>query len=290
MILLLALLSCAPQQFDDQRKMLYRALEEECAQALSARRKSVEQLQTPEAVRRRQQELRAKYLAALGPFPERTPLRARTIRTIAREGYRVENVVYESRPEHHVPANLYVPEGNGPFPGILFPLGHYSWPRAAEEYQRSCILLAKHGFVVLTYDPPGQGERHQLVAHVGPPAAHGTTEHTLIDCGARLVGSCAANVWIWDAMRGLDYLESRPEVDLKRLGCAGNSGGGTTTALLMAADERVACAVPNCFITTWEKLYAAFGPQDGEANIPARSPSASITRTSRSSARPGPRS
>jgi dienelactone hydrolase len=271
MIFVLALLSCVPaQQFEDPRRMLYRALEEECAQTLAARRKAVEAIQTPEAVRRRQEELRARYLAALGPLPEKTPLRARTVATLARDGYRVENVVYETRPDHHVPGNLYVPEGKGPFPGILFPLGHYAWPRAAEEYQRSCILLAKHGFVVLTYDPPGQGERHQLVVAGRGPDAHGTTEHTLIDCGARLVGGCAAQVFVWDAMRGLDYLSSRPEVDPKRLGCAGNSGGGTTTALLMAADERVACAVPNCFITTWEKLYAGAGPQDGEANVPGQ--------------------
>jgi cephalosporin-C deacetylase-like acetyl esterase len=250
--------------------MLYRYLESECAQLLSARRTAVQMLQTPEAVRGRQEELRAKFLAAIGPFPQKTPLNARTISTMARDGYRVENVVYESRPNHHVPGNLYVPEGKGPFPGILFPLGHYSWPRAAEEYQRTCILLAKYGFVVLTYDPPGQGERHQLVASGRGPDAHGTTEHTLIDCGARLVGSSAAMVFVWDAMRGLDYLASRPEVDPKRLGCTGNSGGGTTTALLMAADDRVGCAVPNCFITTWEKLYSTVGPQDGEANIPGQ--------------------
>ncbi len=270
MILLLAFLSCVPQELEDPRRMLYRYLEGECAQALAARRKAVQALQTPEAVRARQEEIRAKFFAAIGPFPEKSTLNARTVRTLARDGYRVENVVYESRPNHHVPGNLYVPEGKGPFPGVLFPLGHYGWPRAAEEYQRACILLAKHGFVVLTYDPPGQGERHQLVTAGRGPDAHGTTEHTLIDCGALLTGGSAAMVWIWDAMRGLDYLVSRPEVDPKRLGCTGNSGGGTTTAYLMAADERVGCAVPNCFITSFEKLYSGPGPQDGEANIPGQ--------------------
>src|SRR5437016_4167000 len=171
--LLLALLACLRQE-PDERKMLYRYLEAECARELAERRKVVDALRTPEDVRRRQEEIRAKFFAALGPFPEKTPLRPRMTGTIPRDGYRVENLVYESRPDHHVPANLYVPDGKGPFPGVLFPLGHYGWPRAAEEYQRTCILLAKNGFVVLTYDPPGQGERHQLVAPVGPPAAHGT--------------------------------------------------------------------------------------------------------------------
>src|SRR5262245_5782998 len=249
MTLLLSLLLAVQDDFtvlkpeEQPRRMLYRYLEGECGKLLEARRKTVEALRTPEDVRRRQEELRAKYLEALGPFPERTPLNARVTGGFRREGYRVENLVYETRPNHHVPANLYVPEGRGPFPGVLFPLGHYGNPRPAEEYQRTCILLARNGFVVLTYDPPGQGERHQLVAPGRGPAAHGTTEHTLIDCGARLVGTCAANYFIWDGIRGLDYLAGRPEVDPKRLGCLGNSGGGTVTAFLMAVDERVGCAV-----------------------------------------------
>jgi hypothetical protein len=252
------------------RRLLYRRLEARCDELLAARRREVAAMKSPDELRHRQADLREKLLAAIGPFPERMPLQVQVVRVLPRDGYRIENLVFQSLPRHHVPGNLYVPEGKGPFPGVLFPLGHYANPRAAEEYQRTCILLAKQGFVVLTYDPPGQGERHQLLGPGGRPSAQGTTEHTLVDCGALLTGTCAAQYFIWDAMRGLDLLAARPEVDATRLGCLGNSGGGTTTAYLMALDERVACAVPNCFVTSLERLFATVGPQDGEACLPGQ--------------------
>jgi len=255
---------------DQPRKMLYACLVAECGKHFEARRKAVADLRIPQDVRRRQEELRARFLAALGGLPERTPLNARVTGTLPRDGYRIEKVIYESRPDHHVTANLYLPEGKGPFPGVLFPCGHYGNPKAAEEYQRACILLARNGLAALIFDPIGQGERYQTLGPGGRPAAQGTSEHTLVDVGALLVGSCAARHFVWEGMRGLDYLAGRPEIDPRRLGCVGNSGGGTQTAYLMALDERVACAVPNCYITSLERLYATVGPQDGEANIPGQ--------------------
>ena len=253
---------------DQPRTMLYRYLVGESAKKFDERRKAIETLKTPDDVRRRQAELHAKLLGVLGPFPEKTPLNARVTGTLKADGYRIEKLIYETRPEHYVPANLYVPDGKGPFPGVIFPLGHYGFPRAADEYQRFCILMAKNGFVVLTYDPVGQGERFQLIRPSAGPIAQGTGEHMLVHTGALLVGNCAATHFIWDGIRALDYLQSRPEVDPKRLGCTGNSGGGTLTSYLMAIDERIDCAVPNCHVTTHEKLLVTAGPQDGEANIP----------------------
>jgi hypothetical protein len=245
------------------RRMLYESLVAESAKAIDARRRALELLKTPEDVANRRDALRAKFLEVLGEFPERMPLNAKVTGVLRRDGYRIEKVIYEPVPDHHVTANLYLPDGTGPFPGVLFPLGHYDTPKAAEEYQRTCILFARNGLAVLTYDPIGQGERYQTAG----PRARGTSEHTLVDVGALLVGRCAASYFVWEGMRGLDYLAGRPEIDPKRLGCMGNSGGGTLTAYLMALDERVACAVPNCFITSVEKLYASAGPQDGEANL-----------------------
>ncbi len=252
---------------DRPRKMLNAHLVAQCGRLFAERRDALAALKTPEDVRKRQDHLRAKFLETLGGFPERTPLNAKVTGTLRRDGYRVEKVIYEVRPDLHVTANLYLPEGKGPFPGILFPLGHYDNPKPAEEYQRSCILFAKNGLAVLTYDPIGQGERYQVLGPDRKPRARGTSEHTLVDVGALLVGTCSAQYFIWEGIRGLDYLSSRPEIDPKRLGCAGNSGGGTMTSYLMAIDERVACAVPNCFITSVEKLYTTVGPQDGEANL-----------------------
>jgi cephalosporin-C deacetylase-like acetyl esterase len=252
---------------DRPRKMLNAHLVAQHGKLFADRRDALAALKTPEDVRKRQEFLRAKFLESLGGFPERTPLNAKVTGILKRDGYRVEKVIYEARPDLHITANLYLPEGQGPFPGILFPLGHYDNPKPAEEYQRSCILFAKNGLAVLTYDPIGQGERYQVLGPDRKPRARGTSEHTLVDVGALLVGTSSAQHFIWEGIRGLDYLASRPEIDPKRLGCAGNSGGGTMTSYLMAIDERVACAVPNCFITSVEKLYTTVGPQDGEANL-----------------------
>src|SRR5207237_3992482 len=129
-------------------------------------------------------------------------------------------------------------------------------------------LLAKNGLAVLSYDPIGQGERVQLLDRMGKPAVKGsTTEHTLTGIGALLVGRETASYRVWDGIRSLDYLTSRSEIDPKRLGCTGNSGGGTMTAYLMALDERIVAAVPSCYITSLERLFATIGPQDAEQNI-----------------------
>jgi len=253
------------------RGMLKDYLLEECRKCFDARRKAVAQIQTPEGVVERQKRLRAAWIAANGLFPERTPLKPRVVGTIDADGYRIEKVIYESRPNHHVTANLYLPKkGKPPLPGVLLPCGHSRNGKAAGAYQSVAILLAKHGFVVLCYDPIGQGERCQLLNGKGKPILWGTTEHTLTDIGARLVGWGAATYRIWDGMRSIDYLASRPEVDAKRIGCTGNSGGGTMTSYLMITDERIWAAAPSCYITSLERLFASRGPQDGEQNITAQ--------------------
>jgi dienelactone hydrolase len=151
---------------------------------------------------------------------------------------------------------------------VLVPCGHSANGKAAEAYQRACILMAKNGLAVLCYDPIGQGERIQLLDATGKPAIAGSTsEHTMCGIGALLVGRSTAHYRIWDGIRSLDYLASRPEVDPERLGCAGNSGGGTLTAYLMALDDRILAAAPSCYITSLERLFATIGPQDAEQNI-----------------------
>src|SRR4051812_13578997 len=213
------------------RKMLYAYLQAEAQEHFAARRKTVAELKTPADVQRRQKELRAAFLAALGGYPGKTPLHPRVVGKEARDGYRIERVIYESRPQHHVTAVLYLPEGKPPFPGVLMPCGHSANGKAAEPYQRACILMAKNGLAVLCYDPIGQGEGIQLLNAQGKPAIPGSTsEHTMVGVGALLVGQSTATYRIWDGIRSLDYLASRPEIDPMHLGCTGNSGGGTMTA------------------------------------------------------------
>ncbi|MCC6417913.1 MAG: acetylxylan esterase [Gemmataceae bacterium] len=250
------------------RKMLSTYLLAEAQKHFDARRQAIAALKTPDDVRRRQEDLRAKFIQALGGFPARTPLKARVVGVAKRDGYRVERVIYESRPDHHVTASLYLPDGKGPFPGVLMPIGHSANGKAAEYIQRGSILLVKNGLAVLTYDPIGQGERRQLLDAMGKPAVPSTTsEHTLIGVGALLVGGNTAAYRVWDGIRSLDYLASRPEIDSKRLGCTGCSGGGTLTSYLMALDERIAAAAPSCYLTSLERLFATIGPQDAEQNI-----------------------
>jgi dienelactone hydrolase len=248
-------------------QMLHRYLLDCARQNFDARRKAIAAIKTPADIAQRQRDLKAFFLTSLGGLPGRTPLNPRVVGTLKRDGYRVEKVIFESRPDYHVTANLYVPSGHPPFPGVLMPCGHSDNGKAYEGYQRACILLAKNGLAVLCYDPIGQGERFQMLDPAGKPVVRGTTEHTMVGIGALLVGRQLATYRIWDGMRALDYLAGRPEVDPARLGCAGNSGGGTLTAYLMALDDRIAVAAPSCFITSVERLFATIGPQDAEQNI-----------------------
>jgi dienelactone hydrolase len=277
MTLLLALVLASQEDFtvlepgDQPKKMLETWLLGECQKQFAERRKAVEVLRTPDDIRRRQEALRGRFLAALGGFPERTPLNARVVGTGGGEGYRIEKVIFESRPIHHVTATLYLPEGKGPFPGAIMPLGHWQNGKAADEPQRGSILLARNGIACLTYDPIGQGERMQLLEASGKPAIKGsTTEHTMVGTNALLVGWCAASFRIWDGIRSLDYLASRPEIDPKRLGCTGCSGGGTLTSYLMALDERIVAAAPSCYLTSLDRLFSTIGPQDAEQNLPGQ--------------------
>jgi dienelactone hydrolase len=249
------------------RKMLATFLRAECQKHFDARKKAVADLKTPDDVKKRQQDLREKFIAALGGFSEKTPLNARVAGTIEGNGYRIEKVIYESRPNHHVTANLYLPPGKGPFPGVLLPCGHGAAGKADAAYQRACMLLATNGIAALCYDPIGQGERMQILNEMHKPIIQGTTEHTMLGIGALLVGRSTASYRVWDGIRSLDYLASRPEVDPKRLGCTGVSGGGTLTSYLMALDDRIVCAAPACYITSLERLFATIGPQDAEQNI-----------------------
>ncbi len=250
------------------RKMLYHYLETQAKKHFDVRRAEIAKLQSEADVLQRGRQLREKFIAAIGGLPERTPLNARMVGTLTGDGYRIDKVIYESRPGHHVTANLYLPAGQGPFPGVLMPIGHSANGKAADYVQRGCILLAKNGLAVLTYDPIGQGERNQLLDAQGKPAFAGsTTEHTALGVGALLVGRNTASYRIWDGIRSLDYLTSRPEIDAKRLGCTGCSGGGTLTSYLMALDERIVAAAPSCYLTSLERLFATIGPQDAEQNI-----------------------
>lgn len=255
------------------RAQLYAHLQQDAYAALDRRSAAYELLKTPEQIRAYQQKLREFFVKQLGGFPERTPLNARTVGTIQADGYRIEKVIFESQPNHHITANLYLPESQtpnnqSPVPGVAVSSGHSRTGKTADYNQRFGIMMARLGMAALCFDPIGQGERSQILQDDGQPQYSGTTtEHFLIGVGSILVGRNTARYRAWDAMRAIDYLASRPEVDAQRIGFTGCSGGGTVTSFVMALDDRVACAAPACYLTTFRKLVETIGPQDAEQNV-----------------------
>jgi cephalosporin-C deacetylase-like acetyl esterase len=247
---------------------LYTHLQQEAYAALDRRRDGYEKLKTPDQIHAYQERLREFFIRQLGGFPERRPLNAQTVRKIEADGYHIENVIFESQPRHHVTANLYLPEGEGPFPGIVVSSGHSRTGKTADYNQRFGIMMAKHGMAALCFDPIGQGERSQILDDEGQPQFSSTTrEHFLVGVGSILVGRNTARYRVWDAMRSVDYLVSRPEIDPERIGMTGCSGGGTLTSYTMALDDRITCAAPACYLTTFRRLIETIGPQDAEQNI-----------------------
>jgi len=200
-----------------------------------------------------QGELRRKVLDLIGGLPaDRTALNPRVTGTLAGDGYRIEKVVFESVPGFHVTALLYVPEAPaGPKPAVLLACGHSPIGKAYPSYQEIAIRLVRRGYVVLCWDPVGQGERSQFW-----DATRGRSRYNLV-CGehavlgnlAVLAGASLLRWEVWDGMRAVDYLLTRSEVDARRVAITGTSGGGTQSAWIGALDPRIAVVIPSCYVT-----------------------------------------
>lgn len=233
------------------------------------------QIRTPADREARNRFVRQKFTEMLGGFPERTPLNPVVVKVIERPGYRIENVMIQSRPNFWVTGNLYIPtSGAKKFPAIISPCGHYPLARMVTQYQYAYLNLVKNGFVVFGYDPIGQGERRQYwnpetnVTEVGGP----TDEHSMPGQLLLLFGENLTQYRIWDGMRAIDYLQTRPEVDASRIGCTGHSGGGTLTMFISAVDERVKCAAihEGGTMNRWPVHFTPnvpIGPSDVEQNL-----------------------
>ncbi|MBL7646234.1 MAG: acetylxylan esterase [Candidatus Hydrogenedentes bacterium] len=179
----------------------------------------------------------------LAPLPPRTPLNARVTGRAQRAFYRVENVVYESRPGFYVSANVYIPEGiELPAPAVVVAAGHaMDHGKNHDLYQLGQLSLVKQGMIVLAFDPIGQGERKL------PGFAHD------LGYGSLLVGQTNEGRIVWDAIRAVDYLVSRADVDASRIGIAGNSGGGELVFYAMPLDERIKAGASFCFVCSYDQ-------------------------------------
>jgi dienelactone hydrolase len=206
-------------------------LEERARRALSA----IPRARDRRDADRARPELRRRLLHSLGlehlPWPP--DLRPRTVGSIARTGYHIEKIVYQTLPDMRVPAHLYVPDRLAkPAPAVLFYPGHW-WAdsKTRPDFQAFCINMARLGFVVLSFDPFGQGERGVSARD------HRRTE-------ALLVGVAQQGIAEFETRCALEYLLSRKEVDPARIGITGASGGGYNTWITAALDDRIAAAVP----------------------------------------------
>lgn len=222
---------------------------------LSKKRSSevLEALTSIEKLEARQEKLNSDYRMLLAELPDKTALNATVVNTIEGDGYNIESLYYESRPNHHVTANFYYPTDiAGPFPTILITCGHYPVGKTIGLYQDLCILFAQNGFAALIVDPICQAERNQIInpatGNLYYTNASGTSAHSRLDVGATLVGTSVMAYELWDNHRSMDYLYTRSEVDTSKIGCTGSSGGGVQATYLAAFDERIKVAAVNSFI------------------------------------------
>jgi dienelactone hydrolase len=186
----------------------------------------------------RKTELRKQILAAAGllPMPAKAPLNPRVVRRCIYPDYIIEAVLIETLPGYFLGGNLYLPRHHrSPVPGVLVPHGH--WKRGRLENQPSYsvpalgINLARQGYVAFAYDMVGYNDTRQTPHSFGGPAE-------------TLWGFSPMGLQLWNSIRALDYLQSLPEVDPRRIAATGASGGASQTFLLAAVDDRVGYAAP----------------------------------------------
>src|SRR5229473_4963890 len=222
------------------------------AQGLALRAKDLPPVNRREWDQRRIK-LRQSILDTIGPFPNKPcDLAPQFQGFLKRDGYRIERLIFQSRPDVWVTANAYVPESaKGKLPAVLVVHGHWPLARRDPVVQARCLGLVKLGFFVLAVDAFGAGERYTQ------PAA-GTYHGALYGSTLWPIGQTLLGMQVYDNRRALDYLQSRPEVDGDRLGITGASGGGNQSMYAGALDERFRAVVPVCSVGTYQSyLHAA---------------------------------
>ncbi len=255
--------------YSDVENSLYKTLASIGLEQLEPREEKIDALTSKSDWEARQKFVKSKLLEIIGPLPEKTPLNIQVAGIIQKDDYRVEKLIFESQPGYYVTSALFIPNNlSEKAPAILNAIGHSPASFRRDVYQHKIINLVKKGFVVLAYDPIGQGERLQyydeeLGKSIFPP----NHEHSYPGAQCYISGYSSAKHFIWDGIRAIDVLLSRPEVDSSRLGMNGISGGGNMTAVVSAIDDRILAAAPECWITSFHYLLKSEAPQDSEQNL-----------------------
>lgn len=207
--------------------------------------RAVAEVQSAEAwekVRARRLEEMRDMLGLL-PWPQRTPLRVQVTGVLDKGEYTIEKIAFESLPKIYVTANLYVPKRReGRVPAIVYVCGHSFSPHGDKaKYQRHGISFARNGYVCMILDSIQISETFAM--------HHGVSTQEMYDWYAR--GYTPAGVEVWNAMRAIDYLVTRPEVDPDRIGMTGRSGGAAMSWFTAAVDPRVKAVAPVMGISTY---------------------------------------
>ena len=254
-------------QFSDVDNSLYHYYSDKAFKDLDKREVEISTLKTKADWKARQEKVKKLFSKVIGKFPEKTPLNAKINGAVQRDNFRVEKIIFESQPNFYVTAAMYIPNNlKEKTAAIIYTCGHSILGIKEPVYQKVCINLVEKGFVVFAFDPVSQGERTQyLDTELGKSVVGGcTSEHSYEGTQCFMIGTSLAKYMIWDGIRAVDYLLTRPEVDPNRIGITGRSGGGTQSSYIAALDSRIKAVAPENYITSFRRLWNTIGPQDAE--------------------------
>ena len=227
-----------------------------------------DKIKTVPQLAERQKYIRGSFLKSIGGLPESDgQLNAKITGVNQFDGFRIENIIFESRPKVYVTANMYIPDDvKSPRAAVHFVCGHHTQGKHVDEYQTVCRYFVNAGFVVFAQDPLGQGERFSYHDSKENRQAVNcnVAEHDHAGFQIMPFNQSLARYFLHDIIRGHDYLETRPEVDKDKIAITGNSGGGTQSSLTMLGDPRIAAAVPATFIMSRESYLYTGEAQDRE--------------------------
>jgi cephalosporin-C deacetylase-like acetyl esterase len=264
-----------PSGYYDVKSQLQRHIYNRSEKAFAAGDLARDAITSTRALKLRQEFIRKQFIKCIGRLPDwKGDLNAKVVGTVTENRLRIEKIIFQSRPNVFVTADLYIPDKiKKPSAAVLFLCGHHQQAKHEPEYQIVCRHMAAAGLIVLAQDPVGQGERLSYYEQDinASTIQWGVAEHDYAGQQCLAVGDSIAKYFLHDAMRGIDYLCSRTEVDPKRIGVTGNSGGGTQTCMMMLADRRIAAAAPGTFVMNRQSYMYTGGAQDAEQIWPGLS-------------------
>jgi cephalosporin-C deacetylase-like acetyl esterase len=259
--------AAAKAQTESATAQMHAYLNEIGYRMLADRAKRVAAIETKAQATTRSNEVRRRIVELVGGIPATTgPVNAKRFDSIKENGFTIENIAYESCPSYWVTANVYVPNGKGPFPAMIIAPGHGAGKSSQYAWAAN---FASAGILVLSIDPMGQGERMQhWDDELGKSKLEGSGDHEHANQTALLIGHHIARYWFADGIRAVDYLIARPDVIADRIGTFGCSGGGTAAAYLAAMEPRIRVAAVASYLTSFKELLPGNGPQDAEQTLP----------------------